>query len=207
MSGVTGPAGWCPNGPEPMVRDMRRRYQPSAVTQRCSSGPAGGVRESRAQESDVTSRRLIMLQPQVRLQASSYTFVKQYSGLQTGPESIPLRVSRREEALLVELHLPGVSEDNVVIEVTDQILTVEAVRAPMPPDTEELWSDITTGRLRRQLHLPFETDLERATARYEDGVLRIAVPFSTTHGGAVSRRPEGPPVGEPEDDPGDDLPP
>jgi HSP20 family molecular chaperone IbpA len=155
----------------------------------------------------VTSRRVITLEPRVSRHAFAQRSVRLYAGLETGPERVPVRVSSREGALLVEFHLPGVSTEEMLIEVSGELLTVEAVRAPTSPDVQEIASDVTTGRLRREIRLPVQTDAESSSARYEDGVLLITLPIVPPGETTAARRPEGPPVGEPEDDPGDDLPP
>lgn len=74
--------------------------------------------------------------------------------------------------------LPGISEENISIEVKDDTLTVSAERSK----TEEVTDDgfyrfeRRYGTFARAVGLPQGVDQDQISARYENGVLEVRVP-------------------------------
>lgn len=79
---------------------------------------------------------------------------------------------------VVEFDLPGVRPDAVDIAVERNVLTVTAERPGPDPDTEMLAAERPTGLFSRQLVLGDHVDLERASAEYDAGVLRLSIPVT-----------------------------
>ena len=87
---------------------------------------------------------------------------------------------QREGQLVVRAELPGLSADDVRVEVTkDGSLLIEGERRSEIKAEEEggvYRSERTYGRFSRVIDLPEEVDVDRAQARFENGVLEISFP-------------------------------
>ena len=79
---------------------------------------------------------------------------------------------------VVKVDLAGVELDEVGIEVADQAAG-DSRRAPGAGDRGRVYQqvEIPSGPFRRVVELQVDVDAERATATYEDGVLRIELPL------------------------------
>jgi len=97
----------------------------------------------------------------------------------------------RDGQLVVRADLPGLSPEDVRIEVTDDGLLIEGERRQQMEAEEEggvYRSERVYGRFSRFLQLPDGVDPEKAQARFENGVLEITIPM--TDQGARRRRIE-----------------
>jgi HSP20 family protein len=79
---------------------------------------------------------------------------------------------------VIELDLPGVRPETLDIDVERNVLTVRAERPARNGDWEMLASERPTGLFSRQLVLGDNLDLDKLSANYEDGVLRLTVPVA-----------------------------
>ncbi|WP_207514045.1 Hsp20/alpha crystallin family protein [Mycolicibacterium celeriflavum] len=98
-----------------------------------------------------------------------------------GPQpSAPLDAWRTGEAYVVEFDLPGIDADSLDVNVDNNVLTVRAER-PEPADTRN-WqvAERPHGVFSRQLSLGNNVDVEKISADYRDGVLRLTIPVSET---------------------------
>jgi len=79
---------------------------------------------------------------------------------------------------VVEVDLAGVSLNEIGIEVSGRHLAIVAQR-PVQETEGRVYQqlEIPTGPFRRVVELQVEVDAERASATYEDGVLRIELPL------------------------------
>jgi HSP20 family protein len=91
------------------------------------------------------------------------------------PES---EVFEREGHLVVRTDLPGLSKDDVKIDITDNVLTVSGERKHEHEDCDESFcrSERSFGRFSRSIALPEGVDADKATANLRDGVLEITIP-------------------------------
>ena len=100
------------------------------------------------------------------------------AALGSGVLSPPVEVLEREGNLIVRVDLPGLTKDDVRVEVSEDTLTIEGERRS-EHETEQaglLHCERTYGRFRRQVPLPEGANAEQATANFKDGVLEISVP-------------------------------
>lgn len=102
----------------------------------------------------------------------------QVFGTTNRPAAMPMDAWRQGEEFVIELDLPGVSRDSIDLDVERNVLTVRAERVPRNGDWEALASERPTGAFSRQLVLGDNLDLERISATYDDGVLRLVVPVA-----------------------------
>jgi HSP20 family protein len=98
----------------------------------------------------------------------------------TGPAFFapPLEVVEREGHLVVRADLPGLTKDDVHVEVTDEALTIEGERRGEHEERQGgfFHSERRYGRFRRQIPLPEGVNAEQVTASFKDGVLEVAMP-------------------------------
>lgn len=101
-----------------------------------------------------------------------------FSGLEEDRFAPACDIDETESHFLVSFDLPGISKDEVKIEVTDNQLTVSGERKK--EHREELGTRLSVersyGAFQRVFSLPTAVDAEAIEADYTHGVLRIAVP-------------------------------
>jgi HSP20 family protein len=91
---------------------------------------------------------------------------------------LPLDVRSSEEAITVEAALPGVRPEDVEITVHQDNLTI-AVRESAERESaegERVYREVRRSRGSRTLTLPSGLDVDAATATFENGMLRLAIP-------------------------------
>jgi HSP20 family protein len=104
---------------------------------------------------------------------------KQRTGTNLGQPifSPQVDVFERDGQLVVRVDLPGVSKDNVRVEMTDDALIIEGERRY---EHEENQGGVyrverSYGTFRRQIPLPEGVNAQTATATFRNGVLEIAM--------------------------------
>jgi HSP20 family protein len=90
----------------------------------------------------------------------------------------PADVAVSDSDIVVTMDLPGLTSENISIEVVDNALTVrgERRRAQAPEGTEFAHLERGVGRFERSVRLPAGVDPDTVTASLEDGVLSLIVP-------------------------------
>jgi len=88
-----------------------------------------------------------------------------------------LNIWQNDEGAAIVAELPGVDPAQIEISVKDDVLTIAGERrAPeLPEGATWLRRERAFGRFTRSIRLPFRADPDQVDARFEDGVLRIAV--------------------------------
>ena len=83
-----------------------------------------------------------------------------------------------EDHYLLKADLPGVSEEDVTIEVENGVLTLSGERKAEHERSERGFYRIERafGRFQRQLTLPEGIDTEAVTAHFDRGVLSVHIP-------------------------------
>jgi HSP20 family protein len=79
---------------------------------------------------------------------------------------------------VLKADLPGLSEDDVSIEVEDNMLTVSGERTAEQEQRERGWYRLerSFGRFSRSLTLPEGVDPDSVSASFDKGVLEIRIP-------------------------------
>ena len=82
------------------------------------------------------------------------------------------------EAYLVELELPGLSRDDVVVQAQGDELVVRGERRPDAGARPEAFHRLErrSGPFARGFRFSEEVDPDRITAAFEDGLLQLTVP-------------------------------
>lgn len=89
-----------------------------------------------------------------------------------------VNVWRGQEGALVTAELPGINASDLDISVVGDSLTLTGVRELEPLKEGENYhrQERTYGRFARTLQLPFQVDAAKVEAKYDKGVLQIALP-------------------------------
>jgi HSP20 family protein len=84
----------------------------------------------------------------------------------------------REDSLLLKADLPGMSEDDVQIEVRDNVLTISGERKAEHEDKQNGYYRVerSFGRFSRSLQLPSGVDAAGISASFDQGVLEVTIP-------------------------------
>jgi HSP20 family protein len=97
----------------------------------------------------------------------------------TGRRWIPaMDLVETEDHLVLRGDLPGMTEDDVDIEIKDNVLTVSGERRAEHEDRGEGYHRVERafGSFSRSLALPQGVDAETIEAKFENGVLEVLVP-------------------------------
>jgi HSP20 family protein len=95
-----------------------------------------------------------------------------------GRLSLRCDVAETEKALEVTAELPGVSEKEIDVSLSGDMLTIKAEKKS---DKEEKTKDYhlverSYGTFQRSMQLPFQADPAKIDAKFDKGVLKLVVP-------------------------------
>ena len=103
---------------------------------------------------------------------------QQVFGTSARPAFMPMDAWREGDAFHIEFDLPGVNTDSIDLDVERNVLTVRADRSPREGTNELVAAERPRGVFSRQLILGDNLDLDRISASYSDGVLRLDIPVA-----------------------------
>jgi len=95
------------------------------------------------------------------------------------PESAPVvDVYDDEDDVVAKVELPGMSKDDIEVELTQHVLTIKGEKKKEEEAKEEDYyrSERIYGSFSRTVELPSEVQSEKAKASFKDGVLEVRVP-------------------------------
>jgi len=90
-------------------------------------------------------------------------------------------VLEREGQLVVRVDLPGMTREEVKVEVTDEWLTVQGERREEKKEKGKgyRYSECRYGSFYRAVPLPEGVDTTKAAAEFNKGVLEVVMPYAT----------------------------
>jgi len=103
---------------------------------------------------------------------------QQVFGTAARPAFMPMDAWREDDHFVVEFDLPGVDTDSIDLDVERNVLTVRADRPMRETGGELVASERPRGVFSRQLILGDNLDLDKVTATYDAGVLRLQIPVA-----------------------------
>jgi len=108
--------------------------------------------------------------------------LRRETGLVPAEWSPRVEVTEREGQYFVKAELPGMCKDDVTVEVTNQVLTIQGKRAQEKKEEREgyYYSECHYGSFYRAIPLPAGVDAAKATADFQNGVLQIVIPRPTS---------------------------
>jgi HSP20 family molecular chaperone IbpA len=97
---------------------------------------------------------------------------------QPGPVFTPaVDIFETETALTLLADMPGVANDDMVIDLRDDVLTITGAVKPFEgKDEKDVLVEFEVGRFHRQFSLSEAIDQSRIDAKLADGVLRLNLP-------------------------------
>jgi len=94
-----------------------------------------------------------------------------------GPWQPPTDVFETSDALIVEMEVAGVREEDLNVTVCDTTLTVTGVREDRRSDKVTYYQlGISYGSFQTQVHFTIPIDVDGVVATYENGILSIVLP-------------------------------
>jgi HSP20 family protein len=99
-------------------------------------------------------------------------------GLISAAWSPRVDILQKDGNLLVHADLPGLTKEDVKVEVTDDTLTIQGERKQEKKEEREgcSYSECSYGSFYRAIPLPEGADASKATAEFRNGVLEVTVP-------------------------------
>lgn len=88
--------------------------------------------------------------------------------------SLPVDVRDDEDAYLLTAFVPGLTAEQLNIQVLDNTVSVEGEY--QADENQYLLSELPFGAFRRTLRLPTELDADKAEAKIDNGVLTLRLP-------------------------------
>jgi len=100
-------------------------------------------------------------------------------GLATAVFSPPITVQERDKNLVIHADLPGLTKDDVKVDVVEGMITIEGERKEQREEKGEgqYYSECSYGCFSRSIPLPEGVDVSAAKAKFQNGVLEISVPM------------------------------
>ena len=98
---------------------------------------------------------------------------------QPGFTQLAINLSEKDNMLVVETPMPGVSEEDININVADDILTITADRQEKAERQDKQWHvrEFQYGRVARSIRLPHAVNADAAEAELQNGILTIRIPI------------------------------
>jgi HSP20 family protein len=93
-----------------------------------------------------------------------------------------IEVAEKEGNLVVSAELPGLTDQDVTVEINDDVLVIRGEReVEREEDTGQIRrTERRYGAFYRAIPLPDGAQTDKASAEFRDGVLRITVPVAQT---------------------------
>ncbi len=91
--------------------------------------------------------------------------------------SLPVNILESDAHYELHLHAPGLTKDNFTISIVDQILTItiKAKETSLEENTRWLRKEYKPNGYKRQFELSDLVDVNKITAKYEGGILKLTV--------------------------------
>jgi HSP20 family protein len=113
-----------------------------------------------------------------RLLTRGREFLRRETGFVPAEWSPKVDVLEREGQFVIRADLPGLSKDDIKVEVHDDLITIQGERHQEKKEEREgyRYSECSYGSFCRAIPLPEGIQTSKATAQFRDGVLEIAMP-------------------------------
>lgn len=102
--------------------------------------------------------------------------------LANGLMSPKVDVAETEKGLEISAELPGVEQKDISLDLTNGVLTLQAEHQAEKEEKDEKKHyhvvERSRGSFMRRFAVPFEADVDKVQASFENGVLMISVPRS-----------------------------
>ena len=108
-----------------------------------------------------------------------FPFAREFENVAWVPQ---IEVLQHEGDLTVRADLPGLTRDDVKVELTDEALTISGERKAEKEEKREGFyrSERSYGSFYRQIPVPKGVDADKATATFNNGVLEVTIQVPKT---------------------------
>jgi HSP20 family protein len=119
-----------------------------------------------------------------RLLSRSHELFRREAGFVPAEWSPRVDVLEREGQFVVRADLPGLSKDDVKVEVSDNLLTIQGERKQEKKEERQgcCYNECSYGSFYRAIPLPEGIDASKATADFRKGVLEVTMPAPSRPG-------------------------
>jgi HSP20 family protein len=116
--------------------------------------------------------------PMPRMLTGGHELLRRGAGFVPAEWSPKVDVIEREGRFIVRADLPGLSKEDIQVEVTDDLLTIQGEREHEKTEGRDgyCYSECSYGSFYRAIPLPEGIDASKATADFRKGVLEVTVP-------------------------------
>jgi len=89
-----------------------------------------------------------------------------------------VNVVNYDSSIEIDAAIPGLTKDDVNVEITDGVLTIQGTSAQREnvDDSQYLKRDIKRSSFRRSFTLGDNLDSSNVTARFDNGILTLSIP-------------------------------
>jgi HSP20 family protein len=96
-------------------------------------------------------------------------------GLATARDFPPINIWLGDNSVVVTAELPGVTRNEVSLNLQDDVLTLDGKREPKQQQENVNWQrrERSYGSFSRAVQLPFRIDPDKVQARFNNGILEI----------------------------------
>ncbi|MGD9935426.1 MAG: Hsp20/alpha crystallin family protein [Dehalococcoidia bacterium] len=100
------------------------------------------------------------------------------SSEELGAGTLGIDIVENGDELVVKAHVPGIDPKDVDISIEDDVLTIkgETRSEEEKKDDNYLRRELRYGSFQRSLRLPPTVDVEKASAKFENGELKLTLP-------------------------------
>ena len=87
-------------------------------------------------------------------------------------------IREKKDSVVVKAELPGISEENVNVEILDNVMTISGVKEEEKEEEKEgfFYKESHSGSFERSFNLPSDVKADQAEADMNNGVLTITIP-------------------------------
>ena len=102
-----------------------------------------------------------------------------FGGNDNGARNVRIDVHETDKAIEIEAELPGVAEEDIDVELTDNLLTIRGEKKYERSDEKD--GEVRTmerayGSFSRSMSLPFDVDPDAVEAAFKNGLLKLTLP-------------------------------
>jgi HSP20 family molecular chaperone IbpA len=130
----------------------------------------------------MTVRDLLTASPSELMRRFTECMDRLFEGTSISPMTVwspSIAIFEEDEQLKVRAELPGLSEADVRVEFSRDVLTISGERPRVQDARHEgiYWSDRFCRSFMRTIPIPDEAQMEKAKATFENEILTVVVPF------------------------------
>ena len=126
------------------------------------------------------SRRISLVRPSQVIDAFIDDFLRNtpFSGMgqDNVSETVSMDMYETDNAVVLEVALPGFKRDDIKISIEDNMLTIEGQRKTETENKKYHMKEIYSESFMRSVTIPVKIDSENAEAALKDGVMTITLP-------------------------------